>query len=167
MSYRIRLSKENFKFSVSHFTIFGPANGERLHGHNYYVGVELLVDQVSTELGLAFDFNAVKPLLLQICKQVDEYVLLPAHSPHLAVVQQAASVQVSFSAKTYIFPLSDVKILPVCNVTSEELARWIGGEFIQLISQLRKEAKISQIAITVEETRGQSVTWTSKESDEF
>ena len=36
-TFSIRLAKEDFKFSVAHFTIFGPGHAEPLHGHNYNV----------------------------------------------------------------------------------------------------------------------------------
>ena len=40
-AWTLALAKEDFKFSVAHFTLFGPERAETLHGHNYRVAIEL------------------------------------------------------------------------------------------------------------------------------
>ncbi|RYF47049.1 MAG: hypothetical protein EOO38_12935 [Cytophagaceae bacterium] len=110
MSYRIVLEKENFKFSCSHFTIFSDESCERLHGHNYYVSAEFSLSAVTPDLGLAFDFNEVKPLVREVTQALDEYVLLPAHSPYLKVEQKDNSVRATFAKKHYEFPKEDVEV---------------------------------------------------------
>ena len=159
MSFQIRLAKESFKFSASHFTIFGPGESERLHGHNYYVAAEIGIRQLRADIGMAFDFNLVKPVLARICKELDEYVLLAGTSDYLKFQEAESSVTVSFAKKVYSFPVEDVKILPVCNVTSEELAVWIGQKFQDELSKLIAHVVITDLAISVEETRGQCVVW--------
>jgi 6-pyruvoyltetrahydropterin/6-carboxytetrahydropterin synthase len=157
MSYRIRLEKENFKFSGSHFTIFGPGSAERLHGHNYYVSVELRLTDVDHELGLSFDFNAIKPMIREITSSLDEYVLLPEKSSHLKIEKAGVAVRAIFGSKRYEFPAEDVKILPLANISSEELARLLANE---LVSRLRGNPtfeSVSSLSVGVEETRGQSV----------
>ena len=39
--FRIDIARELFKFSCAHMTVFPDGTKERLHGHNYYVGVTL------------------------------------------------------------------------------------------------------------------------------
>ena len=41
MPFQVSLSKERFKFSSTHFTIFNDSEAECLHGHNYLVSVDL------------------------------------------------------------------------------------------------------------------------------
>ena len=159
MSYRIILEKENFKFSGSHFTIFSAVSGERLHGHNYYVTVSLGVAEVDENLGLAFDFNLFKPMIREIATGLDEYVLLPEHSIHLQLERKPNSIRATFNNKFYEFPIEDVRILPVTNVTAEELARFISNE---LVTRSRAEfpeifKNLTTLSIGVEESRGQSV----------
>lgn len=159
MTYRIQLAKEDFKFSGSHFTIFGPGRAERLHGHNYQVRCELALKSLDVSLGMAFDFNDVKPLLREITRSLDEYVLLPENSPYLSVTPFEDRVRVQFANKRYELPAEDVRLLPMTNVTSEELARWIAVELSSRLMSERPEAagKIANLSIAVEETRGQSV----------
>lgn len=158
MSYKIVLEKENFKFSCSHFTIFSRDACERLHGHNYYVSAEFSLEATAADVGFAFDFNEVKPLVREVTKKIDEFVLLPAHSPYLHLEEKADSVHATFSKKHYEFPKEDVQILAVSNVTSEELARWISAELTSLLKvRLPNFASITRMSIGVQETRGQSV----------
>ena len=203
MSYSIRLSKENFKFSAAHFTIFGLGEGERLHGHNYYVGAEITLEKLQTDIGMAFDFNLIKPALARICKELDEYVLIAGASTYLTLHQLTAdlspalnqdlvanrrespsadaqanadagassgsmpkaqpgeptSLEIRFGKKRYRLPLEDVKVLPVCNITSEELAAWIGQNFLRALQSLIPNVVIDELALSVEETRGQCVIW--------
>ena len=85
MSFRIRLEKESIKFSCSHFTIFGPDKAEALHGHNYYVTAEFGLRELDETLGMAFDFNLLKPLLKQEADRLDEHILVPNRSPFLKI----------------------------------------------------------------------------------
>ncbi len=159
MSYVIRLEKENFKFSGTHFTIFSPDASERLHGHNYYVSVELEVSSVDEKLGLAFDFNDIKPLVRQECQELDEYVLVPSQSPYIKLERANGNIVVSFKGKVYSFPKEDVRELPLVNITSEELAKYLAEK---LGSQIHKGLKVHFLRVTVEESRGQSVTFSKK-----
>lgn len=154
MAYTIQIKKESLKFSGSHFTIFSSKKAERLHGHNYYLTCELTTDTTDPELGMAFDFNLVKPLLKSICEELDEFVLIPKNSPHLKLKETSTSVQVGFASKEYVFPKEDVRVLPVTNITSEELARYVSDE---LIKKLTAQLKIKKVVIGVAETLGQSV----------
>jgi len=158
MAIRIVLEKENFKFSCSHFTILGPARAERLHGHNYYIRVECLAESLIPELGMVFDFNLLKTLVREIVGRLDEMVLLPERSPFLTVERKPESVAVTLGPKHYVFPPEDVRILPVVNVTSEELARVIAEELrLKLPAAVASTVSLKRLAVAVEETRGQSV----------
>ncbi len=158
MSFRIVLEKENFKFSCSHFTILGPHHAERLHGHNYYVRLEIVANEIDQALGMAFDFNLIKPLVRDMVAGLDEMVLLPGNSPYLKVTSSPTSVAANLGTKNYLFPIEDVCILPIANITSEELARMIAMELAPRIAQaILLQSKLNKIVVTVEETRGQAV----------
>ncbi len=159
MSFRVRLEKESFKFSGTHFTILGPQEAERLHGHNYYVWVELEVNKLHPELGFAFDFNLVKPLVHGLCKNLDEYILLPARSSYLKITRTGDDIEVKFHEKTFHFPVSDVRELPIANVTCEELARHLTGE---LAKALPNNLGITCLTVAVNETKGQGVSFSLK-----
>ncbi len=160
MGFIIRLKKENFKFSCSHFTIFSSTSAERLHGHNYYIGISCRVPDISKDLGLAFDFNVLKPLVKKVCDDLDECILIPEDSPYLNIKSQGSSVKVNFAKKEYVFPVEDVRLLPLVNITSEELARFISREI--LIEVKSQKLPMTELATTVKETQGQSVTFIEK-----
>jgi 6-pyruvoyltetrahydropterin/6-carboxytetrahydropterin synthase len=164
MSFTIDLQKENFKFSCTHFTIFGPTDGERMHGHNYQVRCQIEIRDIRADVGMAFDFNAVKPQIKDLCNELDERILLPETSPYLKIAKTERSVHILFHKKEYVLPAEDILSLPIANITAEELARYFcktlktrmaigspGGAFAQ--------SELLSFAITVEETLGQSVTY--------
>ena len=67
MGYKLEIFKENFKFAASHFAIFGPACGERMHGHNYYVKVIIESETIDPKLGLMVEFNQIKTAIKAAC----------------------------------------------------------------------------------------------------
>jgi len=155
--YSIHLAKELFKFSCSHFTIFSSEQAERLHGHNYQVKVSIAVSETDPKLGLAFDFNLVKPMIRKLCDSMDERILIPERSPYLKISREGSQVRVQFAKKEYEFPIEDTISLPIVNITTEELARYVGEN---LNTDMEHLPGWTQIEVNIEETRGQSVSFT-------
>ena len=154
--YTINLAKEPFKFSCSHFTILSPTKAERLHGHNYQVRVSIAVREIDLQLGLAFDFNSVKPLIRTFCDELDERILLPTKSPFLKMHRRAEQIEVGFAQKLYSFPAEDTLSLPLVNITTEELSRFACE---RLVRDMKELPHWTQVKVSVEETRGQSVSY--------
>ncbi len=119
----VRLESAGFSFSSGHFTIFSSTERERLHGHRFTVACTMET-QVGPE-GLSFDYGYYKKILEDLCASVDEYFLLPQYNPHLQVQSEGAYVRCTFSGKTFQLPAEDVQILPISNITVEELSRWV------------------------------------------
>ena len=115
--------KESFHFSCAHFTIFDQFDRENLHGHDFRVKARLigLVDSN----GLMFDYNDLKQPLQQICSSLDESTLLPEQSPFLRFVPNDNYCEVFFGDERLLFLKRDVTLLPVRNISVEELGRWI------------------------------------------
>lgn len=157
MSFVVNIGKERHKFSCSHFTIFGPEVAERLHGHNYYVRLSMTVSNLDPNLGMAFDFNDLKPIIHRVCDELDERVLIPEKSKYLKISRLKEQVEVRFQKKLYSLPAEDVVLLPFVNVTAEELARYIADRIVSFMPQHIQHTKIS---VNIQETRGQSVTYT-------
>lgn len=155
--YTVHLAKEPFKFSCSHFTILSSQHAERLHGHNYQVRADVTLKEVDPKLGMAFDFNAIKPKIRMLCDELDERILLPMKSPYLKISEVGPQLRVEFAGKVYEFPAEDCLRLPVSNVTSEELARYMCERLFRLMAD---EAHWTSLSVEVEETRGQSVSFT-------
>ncbi|MEO0336456.1 MAG: 6-carboxytetrahydropterin synthase [Pseudomonadota bacterium] len=156
MSFIFRLKKETFKFSCTHFTIFGATEGEKMHGHNYHVQFDLHFADISKTDGMAVDFNVIKPIIKELCDELDEHILIAKNSPYTEIKMDGGQVDIKFNQKHYSLPKEDVKLLPVLNISSEELARFMTEKFVE---QCPKDIGLQKVEATIEETRGQGVSY--------
>ena len=124
----IEIAKEDLHFSAAHFTIFSATERENLHGHDFAVAATAR-GPVGDD-GLCFDYNALKSRLRALCERLDERVLLPARSPHLAIEEGPDAVRVAFAAERLTFLPRDVTLLPIRNVTVEELSAWFVARLV-------------------------------------
>lgn len=122
----IDIAKEYLHFSAAHFTVFSATERENLHGHNFQVEATL-GGRVGDD-GLCFDYNIVKAKLKTLCDALDEVVLLPGRCPHLDIRVAGDYTVAEFNDERLPFLHRDVTVLPVRNITVEELARWLIGE---------------------------------------
>jgi 6-pyruvoyltetrahydropterin/6-carboxytetrahydropterin synthase len=148
--FRLVLAKEDFKFSVAHFTVFSPEKAELLHGHNYQVTVELSGSDVG-ELGLLADLGRVKSEIRRLCRGLDSRTLLPAACPLLTWEHRDGAVEVAYGERRYRIPEAEVVLLPLANSSMELLARHL---WRQLAPSLAGTA-IEHLAVSVEESAGQ------------
>lgn len=156
MSYTIHLNKQDFKFSSTHFTIFSQDRAEALHGHNYYVHFAIQFQHLDKETGLTAEFSELKKLIRAACDSLDEKVLLPAQSPFVEINLTESNIEVQYNKKFYSFPIEDCEILDIVNTSAECLAKWL---YTRLAGRL-KDLGCSFIEVTLQETQGQSVTYT-------
>jgi 6-pyruvoyltetrahydropterin/6-carboxytetrahydropterin synthase len=122
---RIEISKEYLNFSAGHFTIFSATEREHLHGHNFQVRCNVTA-AVGAD-GMAFDYVMLKRVLKALCDQLDERLLLPERSPHLRLESVDGAVYAWFGDESLRFLVRDVLLLPIRNVTIEELAELLLG----------------------------------------
>jgi 6-pyruvoyltetrahydropterin/6-carboxytetrahydropterin synthase len=154
--FSLRLAKEDFKFSVAHFTVFSDTVAERLHGHNYRVRVEIAGGRTD-EVGLLMDLRGIKAEIRRRCAELDSKTLLPERSPLVTVAPHQSGVEVRYGDRVYRLPREDVLVLPLRNTSIEELAVWFWRE---LEPALRGGA-IDQLAVEIEETAGQSCVYSA------
>ena len=119
-STTIEISKEYLHFAAAHFTLFSATERENLHGHNFYVTAS--IDSAVGDDGLAFDYNIVKRALKALCDRWDERMLLPGESPYLSIEVADGYTIAVFNGERIPFLPRDVLVLPVRNITVEELA---------------------------------------------
>ena len=149
----IRLAKEAMKFSAGHFTIFSATERERVHGHNFVVEVDLLARMQGN--GMCFDYGIYKAKVIALCRELNEWMLLPTRSPHLRIEAEGELVFAHFDGERIPFLCKDVKLLDVANVTLEELAAW----FLQRLGEDRDALRahaIEAIEVRVASGPGQS-----------
>lgn len=135
----IELFKEDMNFSAGHFTIFSATERENLHGHNYNLYVAFTT-AIGAE-GLSFDYRAYKDKLRELCDTIDETVILPGKSKYLKITRKDGYEQVRFDKEVMLFLPRDATILPISNVTVEELSDW----FLHKILEDKKELERNQI----------------------
>ncbi|MGH7359248.1 MAG: 6-carboxytetrahydropterin synthase, partial [Candidatus Rokuibacteriota bacterium] len=80
-------------------------------------------------------------------------MLLPTKSALIEVTQSGDEVQATYREKRYVFPLSDVVLLPIPNTTAEMLARWIVQELRRSLGAALTLA--TAIEVEVDESSGQ------------
>ncbi|MDG2148531.1 MAG: 6-carboxytetrahydropterin synthase [Planctomycetota bacterium] len=152
--WSIHLQKETFKFSAAHFLIFPDGTAERLHGHNYrvFVTIEAALD----EFGLVLDFKSVKPVIRAIVDELDEHWLLPGEHPVLKTETRADGVvEIRYLERYYASPADDVIIMPMNNVSAENLSTWLGRELRGRLIKSFPHLRIQHMTVAVEETSGQ------------
>lgn len=125
----IDLAKEYLKFSAAHFTIFSATERERLHGHNFAVAASFTAPIDAN--GLCFSYGDFKQKLEQLCRSLDEYLLLPGESPHLEVRGETTDYRVVFDGQEMRFLKSDTLVLPIRNISVEELASYLLGKLLE------------------------------------
>ncbi|MHB8719623.1 MAG: 6-pyruvoyl trahydropterin synthase family protein [Candidatus Dormibacteria bacterium] len=150
MEATLTLTRGDIGFSAAHFSVHG-GRSERLHGHNYRVGLSF--SGAVGEEGTVVDFAELKAALRAACAELDERMLVPSSSPALRVVETADQVEVEEGSRRFVFPRGDVVLLPVANTTCECLAA-------HLLSALapRLRGRQGRVCVRVEETPGQGAT---------
>jgi 6-pyruvoyltetrahydropterin/6-carboxytetrahydropterin synthase len=159
--YKIIVEKDYLVFASGHFITYTDTC-ETLHGHNYRARVEL--EGELSEPGYVWDFVSLKKLMRRLVDELDHRVLLPLHNSSLRLKEEGDSIEVLYRDRRYVFPRSDVVLLPIPNTTAEMLARYLVG---RVREELRRSGggKVSALAVEVEESFGQSA-WCRERIDD-
>ena len=161
-SWSISIEKDYLKFSAAHFLIFPDGTAERLHGHNYKVFVDLKTEL--DEHGLVVNFKEIKPLVRQICDELDEHVLIPGEHPVLtAEPQDDGQLEIRYQERRYSIPRDEVIVLPIGNSSAENLAAWFGRELRRRMTTQWPDLRVQRLSVGIEETTGQRGTYTLEE----
>ncbi len=150
----LRLAKPDFKFAAAHFTWFADGSAERLHGHNYRVGVTLTGAQLGAD-GMLVEARVVKDEVRRLCAALDERVLLPEASARVAIEARGGELEVRVAGRGYRIPAGDALRLPIPNVTVECLAQHLWRELARAFPGLAADA----LAVEVAESEGQSAVY--------
>lgn len=149
----IELNKEYFTFSAGHFSIFSATKREKMHGHNFAVQIEILTEV--NDDGIAFDYQIYKRKIEKLCAQLNGYFLLPEYSPHLFLTEQDEYYLAHFNHEKLYFLKTDVLLLPLRNITIEELSRWFLEKLINEKDEII-QYKIHAIKVRVFSTATQT-----------
>ncbi|WP_419419675.1 6-pyruvoyl trahydropterin synthase family protein [Legionella sp. D16C41] len=156
----VELQKESMKFSAGHTTIFSATEREPLHGHMY--GVYLALTTWVEENGMTFDYRYYKERIHKLCRSLNQTFLMPKYSPFLTISEDTEYYYFTFNHKKIPFLKEDVTLLPLTNITVEELSRWFVNELIKDQQELIKH-RIEKVVVKVFSAPGQSASheWTN------
>ena len=149
----VELHKDEYSFSAGHFTIFSATDREDLHGHNYNVSTAIYVEL--NDNGLAFDYRIYKKKIQALCDKLDRRFLLASQSKFLQLEQTDDMCIAHYGSEKIPFLKRDVVILPVTNVTIEELSHWFLNQLTEDTQALAAH-KIQKIKLSVYNGPGQS-----------
>jgi len=142
----IEIEKSYLSFAAAHFTIFSATNRERLHGHNWRIAAEITGEV--DDNGLCFDYAIYKKILKDLCLKYDEYTLIAEQSPHLSITQDDDFYFIKHDKRTQPLLKTDTILLPIKNVTIEELSHFFLAELTKDQSYL-ESLKIHSFEIRV------------------
>lgn len=149
----IELFKENMKFSAGHFAIFSSEVRENLHGHNYNVCASFTT--IIDDEGFSFDYRFYKNKVKKICETLNEITLIPGKSKYLKIEDAGEYTNIYFNNEKLIFLKRDIKIVPIYNITVEELSNWLLNQILLDAGEIEQN-RIQEIKIKVFSGPGQS-----------
>lgn len=154
MGYRIHVQRDRYKFSCAHMTVFPGGRKERLHGHNYYVGVALELGDIAFEHMI--DFGPIKEALAELCASWKERTLLARDNPHFELVRDDGDeLEFRLCGRRYVLPREDALLLPIDNTTVEPLSAHAADWILTRLGDHLRPGTVLAIEVTIEETPGQ------------
>jgi 6-pyruvoyltetrahydropterin/6-carboxytetrahydropterin synthase len=156
VKHRIRIAREQYKFSCAHMTVFADGTKERLHGHNYTVAVAIEVERVDVQAMIPF--APIKAAIAELCAAWRERVLLAAGNPWFEIVSDgngdADELEFRLCGARYVLPRGDALLLPIDNVSVEALAAHAAALLRDRLLALGLPHAVA-LEVTVEESPGQ------------
>ena len=159
-NFEVYVSKDSFKFNAAHFVAFSGYR-ERLHGHNYRIGVRMLGRRQIGADGYVIDFGCIKATCKTVCKRMNELFLCPMESNVLKIETTDDSVRIECEDDSvFVFPKDDCALLPIVHATTEELAIYLWAEILRgLEADYLTKRGIHTMEVTVAEAIGQEATF--------
>ncbi len=128
----------------------------RLHGHNY--ALTIILEGEPDRNGIILDFIKLKEAANKLIEKIDHRMLLPDTGKSMTVRRSGDSISVRFGGKRYQFPASDVVMMPLENVSAEELSAYFAEE---LARSGIFGSNVRSVSVGVSEGRGQEA-WTER-----
>ena len=150
---KIKIQRDYFVFSAAHFAIMSDDITEPLHGHNYHVS--LVVEGAVGNYGYIIQFADLKSAARKVVSKLNHRVLIPKMCNAINIKHDADSIIVKTKAgKIYMFPVSDVVLLPIINTTVESLSEYVAEEIFNTLPRSIAHA-IKSLQVGIDESVGQ------------
>ncbi|NVM01975.1 MAG: 6-carboxytetrahydropterin synthase [Candidatus Helarchaeota archaeon] len=146
MSHKLILDDPKLNFSAAHFLIEHD-KCSRIHGHNYYVQIEILgnLDKNS----MIIDFLEVKKIIQESIQHLDHKLILPMKNPAIHVNENGNNLDIKIekTEKFYSIPKEDIAQIPIDATTAECIAQYI-------YSILKEKLSVNKFQIMLNENTG-------------
>ncbi len=149
----VELHKDELKFSAGHFMLLSATQRESMHGHDYQIHVAF--HTLIEHNGMAFDCRLYKQRIQTICQTLDYRFILPGQSDYMTIREENGKWMAEFDQQVIPFLKQDAVVLPICNVTLEELSHWFLEQITANKPELEKHL-IKGITVKVYNGRGES-----------
>mmetsp|Transcript_14177 Transcript_14177/g.48661 ORF Transcript_14177/g.48661 Transcript_14177/m.48661 type:complete len:501 (-) Transcript_14177:24-1526(-) len=152
----IEIGKDDMMFNAAHFTVFSAQERESLHGHTHAVRVAF-TGPVGED-GMVENYQVFKKRVRELCDKWDETYLVPGHCRHLNIREEGERVVIEHNGVAQDLPKNDCRIIPVRNVTLEELSmlflRLVVGESEVSKSSWADEKNIVAVSVKISSDGG-------------
>ena len=102
--------------------------------------------------GFSADYNVYKRRIKALCDKYDEYMLLPEFSPFQTLETAGDEIHATFAGKVLKFPADETWVLPIANVTVEELSHMLLNELLAA----ENDPDLVEVELTVSSGSGQA-----------
>ena len=162
---KLTIQSQDLHFCSAHFLIGDEGPLEPIHGHNFFLKLE--VEGIPDTLGIILDFVLAKKALLTACKKFNTKTLIAAHPPAGEWLENKKDEQIEYRLNNrllYIIPAKDVVLLSLTNITAELLAEEILNGFYQELSMENAQvfSHVDKMELTLEESPGSFSTASKK-----
>ena len=114
--------------------------------------------------GLCFDYAIYKKVIKELCARFDEYTLIAEKSPHLTISEEGDYYHVIHNGITMPLLKTDTILLPVRNVTIEELSHYLLEELLGDFKLARElDIRAMQLRVSTGPDQWASADWTAPE----
>jgi 6-pyruvoyltetrahydropterin/6-carboxytetrahydropterin synthase len=153
-SYRIEVARELFKFSCAHMTVFPDGTKERLHGHNYYLGIVVELRDIAFDKMIAF--APIKDAAIALCQEWRERTLLAERNPYFELVRDGdGEIEFRLCGDRYVLPRRDVVLLPIDNIAVEPLAAHAAERLTARLDHVLRRDAVIALEVRISESPGQ------------
>lgn len=150
--------RELFKFSCAHMTVFPDGTKERLHGHNYFVGVAIELGDIS--FANMVPFAPIKEATSALCRSWKEHLLLAEKNPYFEIIgDSGGEFEFRLCGDRYLLPRQDVLLLPIDNVSVESLAAHIAETLVHELGDILGADAVRGLEVRVTESPGQGAVY--------
>jgi 6-pyruvoyltetrahydropterin/6-carboxytetrahydropterin synthase len=146
--FAVRVQPGELHFNAAHFITF-DGSCENLHGHNFHLRLEARGD--NTGDAFVIDFVLLNRLAADICRELQDGVLLPTASPEVEITEHDGLVTASSYGKRFTIPKESAILLPLSNCTAEMLAFHIGERLVEALTERDALANLRTLEVAVEE----------------